>query len=164
LELTTPDSSAELIPDKSLSSQQKTIAKRSFEASFTRVTGSFSSPSPPPEILKAYDIVEPGLAARIFDLTEKQAKHRMELEKAVVFGDGKRSWTGLILAFITTCLFLGCGTYLISQGFEQTGGLIVGVNLVALVGAFIYGTNSRMQERSEKLRTLIGKDLDNKQE
>jgi hypothetical protein len=56
------------------------------------VSGSFSGPLPPPAILKAYDLVEPGLASRITGLAERQAVHRMALEKAVVFG----GWSPLL--------------------------------------------------------------------
>jgi uncharacterized membrane protein len=37
-----------------------------------------SGPIPAPEILKAYDIVLPGLAERIVSMAEAQSAHRME--------------------------------------------------------------------------------------
>ncbi|MEA5467583.1 DUF2335 domain-containing protein, partial [Spirulina sp. 06S082] len=116
---------------------------------------SFSGPLPPPEILKAYDIVIPGLATRIFDLTERQSNHRMELEKVVIFGDAKRSWTGLILGFVIACLFLGTSAYIIIQGHDLAGGVLASGGLVSLVSVFVYGTNKRSQERKEKRNALL---------
>jgi uncharacterized membrane protein len=147
--------------EKSLSFQQQSISKKEAEVRSLSIASLFSGPLPPPNVLKAYEIVEIGLAGRIVGSSEKQADHRMELEKAVVYGDGKRSWTGLVLGFIVVCLFLGCDTYLIEKGHELAGGLLAVGELATLTGVFVYGTNSRSQERTEKLRTLIGKGSDN---
>ncbi|NES96942.1 MAG: DUF2335 domain-containing protein [Desertifilum sp. SIO1I2] len=124
------------------------------------ITRAFSGPLPSPEILKAYDLVEPGLARKIVDLAEKQAEHRMSLEKAVVLGDGRRSWAGLILGFIISCLFLVSSAYIIIQGHDLAGGLLAGGGLVSLVSVFVYGTNARAQERSEKRKALLDAELD----
>lgn len=83
------DSSKANSDEENVLSPKQSISKR--EAELLGITRSFSGPLPPPETLKAYDITEPGLAKKIFDLAERQAAHRMELEKAVVFGDGRRS-------------------------------------------------------------------------
>jgi uncharacterized membrane protein len=123
----------------------------------------FFGPLPPPEMLKAYDIVQPGLAQQIFELAQTQAEHRMELEKAVVFGDGRRSWVGLLLGFIIACLFLGSSTYIIVQGHDLAGGILGGSGLVSLVSVFIYGTNARSKERAEKRDALLGRGADQDQ-
>lgn len=160
-DLTLADDSSELVSDEETASYQKQPFSKK-EAKLLSIARSFSGPLPPPETLKAYDIVEPGLARRIFDLAERQAEHRMELEKAVVFGDGRRSWAGLVLGFIIACLFLGSSTYIIIEGHDLAGGLLAGGGLVSLVSVFIYGTNVRVQERTEKRKALLGEDSDDK--
>ncbi len=130
------------------------------EARLLGISSSFSGPLPPPDSLKAYDIVEPGLARKIFDLAEKQAQHRMELEKAVILGDGRRSWAGLCLGFVIACLFLGSSTYIIISGHDLAGGLLAYGGLASLVSVFIYGTNARVQERAEKRKALLGEEID----
>lgn len=50
---------------------------------FSRTT-SYSGPIPPPAMLKEYDDAVPGAASRILDLAERQADHRMDLEKKVL--------------------------------------------------------------------------------
>lgn len=158
-ELVLADDSSELDSDnEDLSSRKQSISKK--QAKLLGFRTSFSGPLPPPETLKAYDIIDSGLARRIFDLAERQAEHRMELEKAVVFGDGQRSWTGLILGFVIACLFLGSSTYIIVQGHDFAGGSLASVGLVSLVSVFVYGTNMRAQEREEKRKALLGSDSD----
>lgn len=161
-DLTLADDSSELASGDDPQPQKQSISKN--EAEVLRMMRSFSyrGPLPPPETLKAYDIVEPGLARKIFDLAQRQAEHRMELEKAVVFGDGRRSWAGLVLGFIIACLFLGSSTYIIIKGHDLAGGLLAGGGLVSLVSVFIYGTNIRSQERTEKRKALLDADSDNK--
>ncbi|MBD2326284.1 DUF2335 domain-containing protein [Alkalinema sp. FACHB-956] len=118
----------------------------------------FQGPLPPPSILKAYDLVEPGLANRIVSLAEKQAHHRMNLEKTVITGDDKRAWAGLVAGFVLACLGF-VGSYdLIRNGKEVSGSILGGGVLVSLVGVFVYGTNKRSEERIEKRRDLLGKD------
>lgn len=156
-ELIGANDSSELDSDQEdISPRRQVISKR--EARLLSIASTFSGPLPPPETLKAYDIIQPGLASKIFDLAERQAEHRMALEKAVVFGDGQRSWAGLILGFIIACSFLGSSTYIIIQGHDLAGGLLASGGLVSLVSVFVYGTNKRAQERGEKRKALLGED------
>lgn len=41
----------------------------------------WSGPMPPPDVLKAYEEIYPGAAQQLFDLHEKQAHHRMMIER-----------------------------------------------------------------------------------
>jgi len=61
-----------------------------------------SGPIPSADELAKYEAVLPGAAERLLSIHEeqvarlgKQADHRMELEKTVVFGDSWRAWAGL---------------------------------------------------------------------
>ncbi|ACK67406.1 hypothetical protein PCC8801_3438 [Rippkaea orientalis PCC 8801] len=141
-------------PLESSSDNSKLASRRVFAIS------SFAGPLPPPEQLKAYDLIKPGLAGEYFNLVKKQAEHRMELEKLVILGDGKRSWVGLVLGFLIVCFFLGCSTFLIIQGHDTAGSVLGTTSLVSLAGVFVYGTQSRVQERKEKRKALFGSDSD----
>jgi uncharacterized membrane protein len=111
---------------------------------------------PPPQVLKAYDLVQSGLAERIVGLAEEQARHRMSLEKTVVLGDSKRAWAGLVAAFCLSCLFTGISYDLIKND-KQVAGTILGTgSLATLVSTFIYGTNKRAEEREKKRQDLLG--------
>lgn len=62
----------------------------------------FSGPIPPPETLKQYDEIKPGMAERVFELTEKQVDHRIQLEgKALEYKNNQVSraqWLSFIIA------------------------------------------------------------------
>lgn len=115
----------------------------------------FSGPLPPPATLKAYELIESGLASRIVDQAERQAQHRMELEKIVIEGDSKRANWGLGLGACVAVIWIGCSTFLIMNGHDVAGAVGITTNAVSLVGVFIYGSNSRKNERTEKQRMLL---------
>ncbi|WP_375491207.1 DUF2335 domain-containing protein [uncultured Nostoc sp.] len=120
-----------------------------------------SGPLPPPEKLKAYDLVKPGLAGEIFEMAKKQSQHRIEMETTVINGDNKRSWVGLIFGFILASGCIASSTALILQGHDIAGGIFAGSTIVSLTGIFVYGSNQRSQERAEKLKTLLEGSKDN---
>jgi uncharacterized membrane protein len=124
----------------------------------------FQGPLPPPEILKAYDLVEPGFALRIVGLAERQADHRMFLEKRVIIGDHNKSWVGLFLGFILSC-GVSFGSYdLIKKGHDIAGAAIGSTGIASLIGIFVYGTNQRKQERVEKSKLLDSSDSEDDEE
>jgi hypothetical protein len=108
-------------------------------------------------LLKAYDELEPGRAAKLLILAEDQARHRMTLETTHLRSDRRRSWAGLGAGFAVAMTALGCGTWLIFLGHDLSGGAVVGVDLLGLVSTFIYGTQSQRTERIEKTRLMTGR-------
>ncbi|MFN6572338.1 DUF2335 domain-containing protein [Dendronalium sp. ChiSLP03b] len=138
--------------DKELANQvnkEKRIIE--IQAAISRSSG----PIPPPETLKAYDLVKPGLAGEIFEMAKNQSQHRIEMEKTVIVGDSKRSWAGLIFGFIITLVSIGTGAFLIQQGHDIAGAAFAGTPIVSIVTAFIYGTDKRSQERIKKQKALL---------
>jgi uncharacterized membrane protein len=115
---------------------------------------SSSGPIPSPQILKAYDLIEPGLAKDIVEMAKAQSEHRMKLESKVINGDGRRAWGGLIFGFVISCVALGGGIYLIDRGHDTSGAIIATGSLASLVSVFVYGSNNRRAERKEKIETL----------
>ena len=112
-------------------------------------------PLPPPEVVQRYEDMVPGAADRLLTLTEKQQAHSHNIEEkvinihqTVVGGDSRRSDIGLWLGFVVAVLGILCGTYLGLRGHEWLGAVIAGVPLTYLVGAFIYGSKSRRDERN----------------
>lgn len=83
-------------------------------------------------------------------MAENQSSHRMYLEKVVVEGDSKRAYAGILAGLIVSLAVIGCTTFLIHQGREWIGGSLMGLNIAGLVGAFIYGTKVRREERARK--------------
>jgi uncharacterized membrane protein len=133
-----------------LDTEEKSIALHQAEVSVE-----FSGPLPPPQALKAYDMVVPGAAERIISMAERQQAHRHGLEKIVIQGDTQRAFWGLVAGTVFAFGSLGAGTYLISNGREASGVALVGTTLVSVVGTFIYGTQSRKTERQERQERLL---------
>jgi uncharacterized membrane protein len=125
-------------------------------ASITRSV--YKSPLPPPEILKGYDLVSPGLAERIVGMAERQSQHRMELEKTVVIGDYKKSWVGLILGFVVACGVFYGSYDLVKKGHDTAGTILGGSALATLVSIFVRAGNQRSRERIEKSKVIESSD------
>ena len=106
--------------------------------------------------LKAYDLALPGLAERIVARWETQSNHRMSLEKAVIEGDNKRANWGLVSATLISLAVLGVSGVLAMHDHETVAAVLAGVDMAALAGVFVYGTNSRKQERVEKSKVMTG--------
>ena len=119
----------------------------SFTAAFA--TG-WAGPYPPPDILRGYEDVLPGSANRIISMAERQQAHRHDLEKAAVDGGSKRAWWGLWLGFAISVVVMTLGTITILLGQPAAGGTVMGVDVVALAGVFVYGQRQQIKERIEK--------------
>lgn len=114
------------------------------------LSSKYSGPLPPPSVLQAYGMVNPDFPERIFDLAERQASHRRELESVVVRADVRRANWGLASGFVVAVLSISLSAFLILNGHDLAGGTI-GIGATAsLVTAFIYGSNSRKEERLSK--------------
>jgi uncharacterized membrane protein len=121
-----------------------------------QVTQSFSGPIPPPEILKAYDEIEPGTARRILAQAEMQTAHRIEIEKTSINSEIRRSNWGLVAGFVVAMASIVGGCLLVWAGHDVAGATIATGSVVALVGVFVYGTATRQKERLERTKILTG--------
>lgn len=119
------------------------------------VGGSFLDRLPAPEVLRTYDLLEPGLAGRILVLLEQQAAHRIEVEKAVFLGDTRHTELGFWLGFVLACLSICSSTYLIVRGHDLVGGLLAGGSLASLVGIVVYGITVKVRARTQTLKALM---------
>ena len=119
----------------------------SFTAAFA---ANWSGPYPPPDLLRGYEDVLPGSADRIISMAERQQEHRHDLEKTTVQGAGKRAWWGLWLGFVISVVVMVLGTITILLGQPLAGGAVMGVDVVALAGVFVYGQRQQSKERVEK--------------
>ncbi len=110
----------------------------------------FAGPLPPPGILAGYDGVIPGAANRILIMAEQQHAHRVELERHIVRSDVLRSYAGMMCAVVLSLAIIWFAHDLAMNGHEATAAIMVGGDILALVGSFAYGTHSRRQERVQK--------------
>jgi uncharacterized membrane protein len=96
----------------------------------------------------------PGLAERIVVMAEKQQAHRMELEQITVSGDNHRANWGLICGVVVALAVLTVSGILAYTNHETTAVILAGADIAALVGVFVYGTQSRRIERQERIKQL----------
>jgi uncharacterized membrane protein len=109
-----------------------------------------TGPLPHPDILARYDQILPGAAERIIRMAEHQQDHRMTMESTVIRSDVNQARWGLICGFVLSVIVISVSGYLIGQGHDIAGGALGGLDLVSLVGVFIYGSRTRRAERLEK--------------
>jgi len=128
---------------------------RVMEAQFTRAV-SFSGPLPPPEVLREYNAIMPGLADRIVTMAETQSRHRMALEKNAIESDVSRANKGLWAGVAVAVLFAISGFILILTNHDTAGATVSTGTVATLAGVFVYGTVSRHRERTHKAKVLTG--------
>lgn len=110
----------------------------------------FYGPIPPPDLLKAYNEIDPEFGNRIITMAEKQQDHRINLETQVIKGDIHRANLGLWFAPFIACAGIGCGTYILVIGREASGLALIFVPLATLVGIFITYQRKRAQSLKEQ--------------
>jgi uncharacterized membrane protein len=117
-----------------------------------KVASHFQGPLPHPAILKAYDLVLPGLAEKIVGGWEKQTEHRMSLERTVISGDDKRANWGLISATsISITIVVACVVLALNNKEQSLAALgVIVLDIASLAGVFVYGSRSRRVERERK--------------
>ena len=111
---------------------------------------SWEGPLPPPRTLEGYERVIPGSANRILELVERQSEHRMQMEKALISGDSRRSYLGLIAGFILSGVVICGGIYLVATDHDWAGASMIGVSLVGLASVFVYGSRGRGDEQRQR--------------
>ncbi len=142
--------------DSSITPLERKLERRVVAVVETRLQQQlfFQGPLPPPEMLKAYESIQPGLVSTLVGRAEKQAEHRMALEKKVIFGDQNKSWVGLFMGFFLACGVTYGGFVMIMNGHDIAGSIIDVAGMTSLIGIFVYGTNQRKDERIQKAKLL----------
>ena len=144
-------------PDNSLpesSQNAETSGVRSEDLSYqeenaqliARRASAFSGPLPPPEILKEYNEVAPGLAERIVAMAEKEAAHRHTIDHKALDADiseqnkmFSEARLGQLCGLIIGLAAITAGAYTAISGAQWPGGIIGGGGVIGLVSVFIYG-------------------------
>ena len=69
-------------------------------------------------------------------------------------GDNRRANWGLVSATVISLAVIGVSGVLAMHNHETVAAVLAGVDIAALAGVFIYGTNSRKEERIKKTKVL----------
>lgn len=109
-----------------------------------------SSILPPPDEMERYEKLSPGITSTLITTYQKQAEHRIELEKIVINSGVANAKRGQIFAFIIAMTSLLGGFGLIFLDKNVLGITSILGSLATLLGAFIYGNKSKKDERIQK--------------
>jgi uncharacterized membrane protein len=107
---------------------------------------------PPPEMLREYDEVLPGLANRIVTLAENQSNHRIGLERRVTTSNIWRAHLGQVFAFVIAIAGIVSGTYLIMNNKSAEGIAAILTPIAGVAGVFIWRTRKQREELESKNR------------
>ncbi len=114
----------------------------------------FSGPMPPPEMLRQYEEVLPGLANRIVTLAENQSSHRIRLERRVTTSNIWRAHFGQLFAFLIAVCGIVAGTYLIINNKSAEGIAAILTPITGIAGVFVWRTKRQRNELSSKNRSI----------
>ncbi|PIT87868.1 MAG: hypothetical protein COU31_00865 [Candidatus Magasanikbacteria bacterium CG10_big_fil_rev_8_21_14_0_10_40_10] len=112
--------------------------------SMIEISQMWSAPLPPPNLFKQYEEVLPGLGDRITTMAEKNQKHRISMERLMLWGETSLNVLGLLLSFLIVVLGMLLGVYLIIKDKSIEGFLSILTPLGIMGGAFI------LQKRRER--------------
>ncbi len=128
--------------------------KGRFLASTTMVSTMHSGPLPPASELAEYDRLIPGGADRLMILVEKQASHRMEIEKHVIWCQQQQAVRGQLFAMLIVMFGFVLTGYLSIQGHDTVASVVVGTGIVGIISVIATGKmqihKSLQQKRPEK--------------
>ena len=124
----------------------------------------WDGPLPPPAAFQMYEATLPGTAERLLSMAEEHQRHRISQERRALEltgesmaaareagrSDSRRSYLGIILAFIIAMTGLLGGIMLIATGRGGFGLALCLSMLVGLAAVFVYGARSRRAERSRR--------------
>lgn len=115
---------------------------------------SYCGPVPHPVILRQYEDLVPGSAARMIAQADRQTDHRIAIERTVIQSDTERSRLGLKYGFWLSLLSIGGGCVLVGLGHDGAGATIATAAVASLASVFIYGTATRRRELARKAKMV----------
>lgn len=111
---------------------------------------SYRGPIPPPEMLRELEVIVPGSAKEILDMSVQQSKHRRAMEEHVIKAQTKESGRGQLLGFIIGTLVILVSGALIYTDHDVAGGVLGSLDLIGLVSIFVLGKKQQRKELQEK--------------
>lgn len=138
-------------------SASPTLSQEAVSVTQEFTVSAFSGPIPPADVLARYEAVCPGAADRIIGMAERQSRHRQEMERAALVIESDASKRGTHCGLAACLAALAVAALLGYWDQPWAAGSVVVVDIVGLVGVFVYGNRSRRQERIEKTRIMTSR-------
>ena len=135
---------AEVVPPEESGSEDAHVEGFAFAAF------EFTSPLPPPSILKAYAEILPDAPERMMGQSEEESQHRRSMESIAMSSSAKgfeeeasRAKLGLWLGSAVAALALSVGLTLVVVGETTAGATLTGVDVAILATVFVRGSQAR---------------------
>ena len=100
----------------------------------TEFRAQWIAPLPPPAVLREYEGIHPGIAEQLFNLHEKQANHRMEMERQTQADDREAQVRGQRMSFILVSVALIVAGVVGVWGRGIAGSLATGLAALPIAG------------------------------
>lgn len=132
---------SEELPQNDSSSEEVEASLVAYQR--TRV---FRGQLPPPEALRAYEQILPGITSRLWDEVEREGVHRREMEARQIAASESfmqravdRFHEGQRFVFVLIPLLVIVGTALALTGHDNVAGVIFGTTVIAIASIFVLG-------------------------
>lgn len=102
-------------------------------------SAAFQGPLPPPSILRGYEDIVPGSAAKIIDWADSEREHRHRTETTIVRAETTRDLRGQILAAVVALAGFSVAGLALLLDHAGVAALITAMDIGGMVAAFIYG-------------------------
>ena len=133
------------------------------------VSGLFQGPFPPPNILKGYYEIDPGIVERVFDYAEKVRKHREECERqhlaqrnrlieSQISNSKRGQWHGLIIGLACLSVVVIISLFAPPDVARIVGSVLGASGIAGLAGVYIYGGSRREKELPRQHEDKSGTD------
>lgn len=109
---------------------------------------------PSPAALDEYNAVAPGAADRFLLMFERQQQHHMELELKALSGQIRSEARGARYGLVVALFFGAVALLLASMGYPSQGLILGTVDIVSLVGVFVYGRHQQVRDRELRRREI----------
>ncbi len=97
----------------------------------------WEGPMPPPAVLRGYEQVVPGAAARILEMAEKALTGHVDRDNRLAEAEVDIAKTGQTMAFLLTLIALIASIVFFAKGNEVAGGFLIGLPVVLLIRSFL---------------------------
>ncbi len=114
------------------------------------IQAEFSGPIPHPRILKEYDRIVPGAAARILKVAEDDAIHTREMEKRALEYKANEIKRGQIFGLVIGLATFSTAIISLYLGHEGAAMVLGGTTVVGLVTVFVTDRKLTCQEKNKK--------------
>lgn len=135
-------------------SERQRFAMQSAEIIFQAV--SYSGVIPPPELIKAWEKVQPGAADRILALTEKQSDAAIERDIDIRRRDDRFRMLGLGGGFAIILAMLGCAIGSLMLGYPWVAAVFLSGGMLGMVAAFMKAASNMAQSDTKPAAEMPG--------